>query len=92
MGNEATSNGTNDNGRDYVPQVDIRGPPPGFNKSAEEDLGSATVRDALKNLGFGLDGSMDSFSSSSSQNNGKKTNNNNSSGMQYSGLGYNLRL
>ena len=67
MGNEATSNGTNDNGRDYVPQVDIPGPPPGFNKSAEEDLGSATVRDALKNLGFGLDGSMDSFSSSSSQ-------------------------
>ena len=46
----------------------------------------------LYNLGFGLDGSMDSFSSSSSQNNGKKTNNNNSSGMQYSGLGYNLRL
>ena len=69
--------------------MDIRGPPPGFNKSPEEDLGSATVRDALKNLGFGLDGSMDSFSSSSSSQNGKKSN---SSGMQYSGLGYNLRL
>eukprot|EP00943_MAST-04B_sp_MAST-4B-sp1_P009264 g9264.t1 len=86
MGN---NNNPSSNGRDYISQVDIRGPPPGFNKSPEEDLGSATVRDALKNLGFGLDSSMDSFSSSSNSQNGKKSN---SSGMQYSGLGYNLRL
>ena len=50
MGN---NNNPTSNGRDYVSQVDIRGPPPGFNKQPEEDLGSATVRDALKNLGFG---------------------------------------
>ena len=72
-------------------QVDTRGPPPGFNKSQEDDEGSATVRNALKSLGFGLDGSMDSLISSGSQN-AKNNNNNNSGGMQYSGLGYNLRL
>ena len=62
------------------------------NKSQEDDEGSATVRNALKSLGFGLDGSMDSLISSGTQNAKNNNNNNNSGGMQYSGLGYNLRL
>ena len=88
MGNDASVA----NSQDYLAQVDTRGPPPGFNKSQEDDEGSATVRNALKSLGFGLDGSMDSLISSGTQNAKNNNNNNNSGGMQYSGLGYNLRL
>ena len=87
MGNDTSTA----NKQDYLTQVDTRGPPPGFNKS-QDDEGSATVRNALKSLGFGLDGSMDTLISSGTQNAKNNNNNNNSGGMQYSGLGYNLRL
>ena len=64
MGNDASVA----NSQDYLAQVDTRGHRPGFNKSQEDDEGSATVRNALKSLGFGLDGSMDSLISNGTQN------------------------